>query len=68
MGRSNGAAYDVANFFEAVGYFHRRGVLEAESVWHTFGLPTRVYWSVYGTAICKMREEQNTPTVYPQRA
>jgi hypothetical protein len=68
VGRSNGAAYDVPNFFEAVGYFQRRGVLEAESVWHTFGLPTRVYWSVYGTAICKMREEQNTPTVYPQRA
>src|SRR3954447_12907639 len=40
VGRSNGAAYDdVANFFEAVAYFQRRGMLEAESVWHTLAYP-----------------------------
>ena len=64
MGRFNRAAYDVANFFEEVGYLHRRGVLRAESVWHTFGLPARVYWTVYGPTIRKMREEQNDPIVY----
>ncbi len=64
VGRFNGAAYDVANFFEEVGYFHRRGVLRAESVWHTFGLAARVYWAAYGPSVLKMREEENDPTVY----
>jgi hypothetical protein len=69
VGRFNGAAYGrslrcVANFFEAVGYFHRRGVLEDESVWHTFGLAARVYWAAYGASVLKMREEENEPTVY----
>ena len=54
----------MANFFEEVGYFQRRGVLEAESVWHTFGVPARVYWGVFGPSVRKMREEQNDPTVY----
>ena len=52
------------NFFEEVGYLHRRGVLRAESVWHTFGLPAGVYWTVYSPTIRKMREEQNDPIVY----
>jgi hypothetical protein len=34
----NRASYDVANFFEDVGYLQRSGVLRAESVWHTFGM------------------------------
>jgi hypothetical protein len=38
VGRFNHAAYDVAKFFEAVGYLHRRGALEAESVWHSLPL------------------------------
>jgi hypothetical protein len=60
----NRASYDVANFFEEVGYLHRSGVLRDESVWHTFGLAARVYWAAYGPSILKMREEENDPTVY----
>jgi hypothetical protein len=58
------ASYDVANFFENVGYLQRRGVLEAESVWHTFGVAARVYWAVYAPTVRRMREEQNDPTFY----
>jgi hypothetical protein len=64
VGRFNRAATDVANFFESVEYFQRRGVLQAESVWHTFGVPARVYWTVFGPSVHKMREEENDPTVY----
>jgi hypothetical protein len=39
-------------------------VLQAESVWHTFGVPARVYWTVFGPSVHKMREEENDPTVY----
>jgi hypothetical protein len=58
------ASSDVANFFEEVGYFHRSGVLRTESVWHTFGLPVRVYWAVYGPTVRKMRYELNDPTFF----
>ena len=58
------ASYDVANFFETVGYLQRSGVLRAESVWHTFGMAARVYWAAYAPTARKMREEQNDPTVY----
>jgi hypothetical protein len=54
----------VANFFEEVGYLHRRGVLRTESVWHAFGLPARVYWTVYGPTVYAMRGEQANPTFY----
>jgi hypothetical protein len=60
----NRASYDVANFFESVGYYQRRGALRIESVWHTFGTATREYWSAYGPTVLEMREEQNDPTVY----
>jgi hypothetical protein len=63
-GGFNRASYDVANFFEEVGYFYRSGVLQAESVWHTFGMAARVYWAAYGPTVRKMREEQDDPTVY----
>ena len=33
-------------------------------MWHTFGLPTRVYWTMYGPTIRKMREDQGDPTMY----
>ncbi len=58
------AGTDVANFFEGVGYLQRRGALRAESAWHAFGLPARVYWAVYGPTIYGMREEQEDPSVY----
>jgi hypothetical protein len=58
------ASYDLANFFENVGYLQRSGVLRAESVWHTFGMAARVYWAAYVPTARKMREEQNDPTVY----
>jgi hypothetical protein len=58
------ASYDVANFFENVGYLQRSGVLQAESAWHTFGMAARVYWAAYAPTARKMREEQNDPTVY----
>ena len=60
----NRASYDVANFFEDVGYLHERGVLRAESVWHTFGWSAQVYWAFYGPTVYKMREEQANPTFY----
>ena len=58
------ASYDVANFFENVGYLQRRGVLRTESVWHTFGMATRVYWAVYGPTVREMRQDQEDPTLY----
>jgi hypothetical protein len=57
-------SYDVANFFEEVGYLHRSGVLREESVWHTFGMAARVYWYAYEPTIRKMRREQEDPTFY----
>ena len=54
----------MANFFEGVGYLHRRGVLRAESVWHVFGMPARVYWAAYGPTVYEMRREQDDPTFY----
>ncbi len=57
-------SYDVANFFENVGYLQRRGVLQAESVWHTFGMAARVYCAAYGPTVRRMREEQDDPTLY----
>ena len=64
--RFNRAAYDVANFFEGLGYVQRRGALEAESVWHTFGIMTQAYWTLYEPAIRKMREEQKDPAIYEE--
>jgi hypothetical protein len=58
------ASYDVANFFEEVGYLHKRGVLRAESVWHAFGSSALVYWAVYGPTVLKVREEQANPVFY----
>jgi hypothetical protein len=58
------ASYDVANFFENVGYLQRSGVLRPESVWHTFGMAARVYWAAYGPTVREMRDEQNDPTFY----
>jgi hypothetical protein len=63
-GHFDRTSYDVANFFEEVGYLQRSGVLRAESVWHTFGMATRVYWAAYGPTVRKMRDEQNDPTFY----
>ncbi len=54
------ASYDVANFFEEVGYLHKRGVLQTESVWHAFGSSARVY----GPTVLKVREEQANPVFY----
>ena len=62
----NRAAHDVANFFEGIGYLQRRGALEAESVWHTFGIMTQAYWTLYEPAIRKMREEQKDPAIYEE--
>jgi hypothetical protein len=58
------ASYDVANFFETVGYLQRSGVLRAESAWHTFGMAARVYWALYWPTIRKTRQEQEDPTFY----
>jgi hypothetical protein len=63
-GMFNRASYDVANFFEEVGYLQRSGVLRDESVWHAFGLAARVYWYAYGPSVLQMREEEKDPTVY----
>jgi hypothetical protein len=62
--RFNRAAFDVANFFEQLGYLQRLGTLQTESVWHTCGRITQVYWTVYGSAIRKMREEQKDHGIY----
>ena len=64
--RFDRAAFDVANFFEQLGYLQRLGALQSESVWHTFGRITQVYWSVYGSAIGKMREEQKDHAIYEE--
>lgn len=60
----NRAAFDVANFFEQLGYLQKLGALQAESVWHSFGRIVQVYWVVYGSAIRKMREEQKDHGIY----
>ena len=38
--------------------------MQAESVWHSFGRITQVYWVVYESAIGKMREEQKDHGIY----
>jgi len=60
----NHAAFDVANFFDQVGYLQRLGALQAESVWNTFGIIARVYWTLYEAAIQRVREERQDPTFY----
>jgi multidrug efflux pump subunit AcrA (membrane-fusion protein) len=60
----NHAAFEVANFFDQVGYLQRLGALQAESVWNTFGIIARVYWTLYGAAIQMLREERKDPTIY----
>jgi hypothetical protein len=60
----NHAAFEVANFFDQVGYLQRLGALQAESVWNTFGIIARVYWDLYGAAIQKIREARKDPTIY----
>jgi len=60
----NHAAFEVANFFDQVGYLQRLGALQAESVWNTFGIIARVYWELYGAAIQKIREARKDPTIY----
>jgi hypothetical protein len=51
MPRLNRATRDVANFFEQLGYLQRLGALQAESVWHRFGIITREYWPLFEPAI-----------------
>jgi hypothetical protein len=58
------AAFDVANFFEQLGYLQRLGALQTELIWHIFGRITQVYWAVYRSAIRKMREEQKDHGIY----
>ena len=58
------SSYDVANFFENVGYLQRSGVLRPESVWHTFGMAARVYWALFDPTVREMRREQEDPTFY----
>jgi hypothetical protein len=64
VGSFNLAAHDVANFFEGVGYLHRLGALQTETVWHTFGAMARAYWTVYEPTIQRMREEYENPALY----
>jgi hypothetical protein len=63
-GRFNRAAYDVANFFEDLGYLQRIGALREETVYHSFGIMARTYWTLYGNAIREMREEHGDPELY----
>ncbi len=58
------AAYDVLNFFEELGYLQRLGALQAESVWHTFGVMAQAYWLLCKPAIEKRREERGDPAMY----
>jgi hypothetical protein len=62
--RFDRAAHDVANFFGGVGYLQRRGALEVESVWHTFGIMTQAFWTLYEPATRRIREEQKDPAIY----
>ena len=62
--RLNRASLEVANFFEAVGYYQRRGALQAEAVLHTFGRIAQGYWAVFEPAIQKMREEYKAPDIF----
>jgi hypothetical protein len=63
-GRFNRAAYDVANFFEDLGYLQRIGALQAETVYHSFGIMARTYWALYGNAINELREEYGDAEIY----
>jgi hypothetical protein len=63
-GRFNRAAYAVANFFEDLGYLQRIGALREETVYHSFGIMARTYWTLYGNAIREMREEHGDPEIF----
>ena len=62
--RLNRAVFDVLNFYEQLGELQRLGALKAESVWNTFGIIARVYWTLYRAAIQKIRDKRKDPTIY----
>ncbi len=62
--RLNRAAYDLLTFFEELGYLQRLGALQAESVWHTFGVMAQTYWLLCKPAIEKRRKERGDPAMY----
>ena len=35
-----------------------------ETVYHSFGIMARTYWTLYGNAIGEMREEHGAPEIY----
>ena len=64
--RLNRAVFDVCNFYEELGYLQRLGALQAESVWHTFGVMAQAYWLLCKPAIEKRREERADPAMYEE--
>ena len=62
--RLNRAVFDVCNFYEELGYLQRLGALQAESVWHTFGVMAQAYWLLCKPSIEQMREEWQQSALY----
>lgn len=48
---------DVPNFFESIGLAHRRGQLDTEMVWHTFGYYASRYGQPLGSFFVNDRNE-----------
>jgi hypothetical protein len=55
---------EVFNFFEQLGHEVKVKAVQAESVWHRFGVMARRYWALYQPAIEKLREEEKDPTLF----
>jgi hypothetical protein len=51
------ALEDVLNFFEMLGFFHRKGAVDSETVWHTFGTWVVSYYALSRDYIALCRQE-----------
>ncbi len=51
---------DVMNFFEDMGMLFRRGYLDREMIWDTFGYYARMWWSACKDYIAEERVQDET--------
>ena len=55
-------ANDVANFFEKVGLFLKRDILDLEITWNFYALYAICYWEILEKDINELRKMQNDDT------
>jgi len=54
----------VMDFFEDAGLFLRRGYLDEELVWSTFGFYGVLWWTACRNYILEERKQKNDPTLF----